>query len=106
MELKVDPDPGLLMQALDYWDRVDRHNRDNEFERRGYFAGITVAKTRPFLYLVAPVLAFQKQLEEQVAMTHCSAEIFKISVGMNWRRKLTVVRKQRFCEVQPENRRH
>lgn len=94
IELKVDRDPDLLMQALDYWDRVHRHNLNNDFGQRGYFEGVKLSKEKPLLYLVAPVLGFDRRIDEQGEMVDGSVEIFKISVGRNWRQKLTVVRRE------------
>ena len=39
IEMKASEDMQMPIQAVDYWLRVRRHQRDGDFERYGYFAG-------------------------------------------------------------------
>jgi hypothetical protein len=64
MELKVVPDPDLPLQALDYWARVLRHNRNGDFERRGYFPGIRLTRSYPKIYLVSPIFSYHDTTEQ------------------------------------------
>ena len=40
IELKASEDIQLPIQAVDYWLRVRRHQREGDFQRYGYFPGI------------------------------------------------------------------
>ena len=42
IELKASEDIQLPVQAVDYWLRVRRHQREGDFQRDGYFAGVAI----------------------------------------------------------------
>ena len=93
MELKVDPDPDLPLQALDYWARVLRHNRDGDFERRGYFPGIRLTRSCPKIYLVAPIFSYHDTTEQILRYFDPKIEVWKISVNEDWRCGLKILRR-------------
>ncbi len=95
IEIKVQRDSGLLFQALDYWDRVHRHNLENDFEKRGFFPGFSPGKEEPLLYLVAPVLSFHPGLECQAKWLSGEMEVYKIGLHGSWRRRLSVAFRKR-----------
>jgi hypothetical protein len=85
MELKVTEDPDMPLQSLDYWGRVIGHNLSGDFERRGYFAGIRLSRTRPKIYLVSPVFSFHDSLERVLRCLDANLEVSKIAINENWR---------------------
>lgn len=94
IELKASEDIQLPMQAVDYWLRVRRHQRDGDFERYGYFSGITLDPKPALVYLVAPALRFHPTID--TLLRYLSAEICVSRVGLNenWRRGLKVMFRQ------------
>ncbi len=58
IELKASEDIQMPIQAVDYWLRVRRHQREGDFQRYGYFAGIKLDPQPPLVWLVAPGLRF------------------------------------------------
>jgi hypothetical protein len=58
IELKASEDLQLPIQAVDYWLRVRRHQREGDFERYGYFPGTALDSKPPLVWLVAPGLRF------------------------------------------------
>jgi hypothetical protein len=95
MELKVNPDPDLPMQALDYWARVLRHNRNGDFERRGYFPGICLLRSYPKIYLVSPIFSYHDTTEQILRFVDPKVEVWKISVNEDWRCGVKVLRRTR-----------
>ena len=85
MELKVTQDPELPLQALDYWGRVIQHNLNGDFERRGYFSGITLDRRPPRIYLVAPVFSFHDTTEMLLSYLREGIEVWKIALNEDWR---------------------
>jgi hypothetical protein len=85
IELKVKEDPGLPLQALDYWGRVRDHSRAGDFERRGYFGSHRRSRQPPRVYLVAPVFRFHDSTERLVSFLDRSIEIWKIGINEDWR---------------------
>jgi len=95
MELKICPDPDLPLQALDYWIRVLQHNRNGDFERRGYFSGIRLLRSYPKIYLIAPIFSYHDTTEQILRFVDPKIEIWKISVNEDWRCGVKILRRMR-----------
>ncbi len=100
MELKVMEDPGLPLQALDYWGRVIRHNHSGDFARRGYFSEVKLNRRPPRIYLVSPVFSFHDTTERILHFVAAEIEVWKIALNSDWRCGVrilsrTLVRKSR-----------
>jgi hypothetical protein len=85
MELKVTEDPGLPLQALDYWGRVIQHNHSGEFWRRGYFSEVRLNRREPRIYLVSPVFSFHDTTESILHFVNPEIEVWKIALNSDWR---------------------
>jgi hypothetical protein len=94
IELKASEDIQLPIQAMDYWLRVRRHQREGDFERYGYFPGIELDSEPPIVWLVAPGLQFHSTTE--IFLKYFSPEIHVTRIGLNenWQRGLKVVLRQ------------
>jgi hypothetical protein len=94
IELKASEDIQLSIQAVDYWLRVRRHQREGDFERYGYFPGIELDSQPPQVWLVAP--GFQFHSATEILLKYLSPEIHVTRIGLNenWRRGLKVVFRQ------------
>lgn len=93
MELKTAADPELPLQCLDYWGRVLRHNRAGDFQRRGYFPGLTLRNCAPTMYLVAPIFSFHDSTERLLRYFRAGLEIWKIAVNEDWRAGVDILRR-------------
>jgi hypothetical protein len=85
MELKVTEDPGLPLQALDYWGRVIQHNQSGDFRRRGYFSEVRLNRRQPRIYLVSPVFSFHDTTESVLYFVRPEIEVWKIALNSDWR---------------------
>jgi hypothetical protein len=94
IELKAWEDLQLPMQAVDYWQRVRRHQRDGDFERYGYFAGKQLDAKPPLVWLVAPALRFHSSQETVLKYLSPEIQVTRIGLNENWRRGLKVVFRQ------------
>lgn len=94
IELKASEDIQLPLQAVDYWLRVRRHQREDDFHRKGYFAGLEIDPRSPLLWLVAPALQFHSATE--IILKYLSKEIQVTRIGLqeNWRRGIKVMLRQ------------
>ena len=95
MELKVSTNPGLPVQALDYWGRVVQHNNRGDFQRRGYFAETLLNRRRPKIYLVSPVFSFHDSTEKILGYLDPSLDVWKIAVNEDWRCGVRVLHRTR-----------
>ena len=91
IELKVDQDIHLPLQALDYWMRVQWHLERGEFAERGYFTGIPLATEAPRLLLVAPALEFHPSNEVILQFFSGEIAVERIGLGVQWRQELRVM---------------
>jgi len=98
IELKAAADLQLPFQAIDYWLRVRKHLAAGDFERLGYFPGITVRPEPPRILLVAPALEFHSTSETILRHLHPEIEIERIGLAADWRSELRVMFRLRGAE--------
>jgi hypothetical protein len=91
IELKASADPQLPFQALDYWIRVCAHLRAGDFERLGYFEGMTVDRSPPRIVLAAPALEFHSTSEDVLGFLSPAIDIVRVGLAASWRRQLKVM---------------
>ncbi|HVB88221.1 MAG TPA: hypothetical protein VNK23_16285 [Candidatus Dormibacteraeota bacterium] len=94
IELKASEDLQLPLQAIDYWLRVRRHQREGDFDRYGYFPGIVLDARPPLVWLAAPALRFHPATD--TLLKYLSPEFCVTRIGLNesWRRGLKVMFRQ------------
>jgi len=98
IEIKATADLQLPFQALDYWLRVRKHLAAGDFERLGYFAGITIRRDAPRILLVAPALEFHSTTETVMSALVPHIDFTRIGLGANWRSELRVMFRLRGAE--------
>ncbi|MGH9338466.1 MAG: hypothetical protein ACRD1R_02480 [Acidobacteriota bacterium] len=93
LELKVEKNLDLIFQGLDYWERVDHHLKQRDFQQAGYFEGFTLSQESPLLYLICPLFDFHRvtpvldrYLQRQVA-------IYCVGINTNWKNGIKVLRR-------------
>jgi hypothetical protein len=95
IELKPNKDPGLLIQGLEYWQRVRFHLRRGDLQKGGYFRGKILSPEEPLLALVSPLFEFHRVMP--ILSTHLSHPIKFECVGINsdWRKGIKVLKRVR-----------
>jgi hypothetical protein len=91
IELKASEDIHLPLQAVDYWLRVRRHQREGDFKVYGYFPGVALDQRPPLLWLVSPGLRFHPTTDAIVAQLAAEIPLTRISLNEKWRRGIRVV---------------
>ena len=91
IELKASEDIHLPLQAVDYWLRVRRHQREGDFPVYGYFPGVALDQRPPLLWLVSPGLRFHPTTDAMVAQLAAEIPLTRISLNEKWRRGIRVV---------------
>jgi len=94
IELKASEDIQMAVQAVDYWLRVRRYQREGDFLRFGYFTGVSLDPQPPLLWLVAPGLRFHSATD--TLLKYFLPEIHSTRIGLNenWRRGLKIIFRQ------------
>ena len=91
IELKVDQDIHLPLQALDYWMRVKWHLDRGEIAESGHFTGIPLGTEAPRLLLVAPALEFHPSNETVLRFFSPEIPVERVGLGVQWRQELKVM---------------
>jgi len=91
LELKVSEDIELPMQSLDYWLRVRWHHSRNEFQTRGYFAGVTLSPLPPLLFLVCPQFRYHSSFPLLIGQIDSSVPFVQVGINEDWRQGVRVV---------------
>lgn len=94
IELKASEDIQLPIQAVDYWLRVRRHQRDGDFQRNGYFTGVEIDPQPPLVWLVAPGLRFHSATDTLLKYLSPEIHVTRIGLAENWRRGLRIIFRQ------------
>ncbi|HXJ94540.1 MAG TPA: hypothetical protein VMT20_16965 [Terriglobia bacterium] len=91
VELKLDEDPNLPLQGLDYWLRVKWLEDRNQFRDCGYFPGLTPSPSAPVLYLVCPAFRFHSTTGRILRYFQPSIRVVKIGINQSWREGVKVL---------------
>jgi hypothetical protein len=95
MELKVSEENEFPFQALDYWLRVEWHRSRGDFQRRGYFEGLSLIDAPPLLYLVAPLFRFHETTKLLASSIHERVPVYRIGINEDWRTGVKVLLRER-----------
>jgi hypothetical protein len=95
MELKVSEASEFPFQALDYWLRVEWHRSRKDFQRRGYFEGLTLTDAPPLLYLVAPLFRFHETTKVLASRIDERVPVYRIGINEDWRSGVKVLLRER-----------
>ena len=95
MELKVSEESEFPFQALDYWLRVEWHRARSDFQRRGYFEGLSLIDAPPLLYLVAPLFRFHETTKLLASLIHERVPVYRIGINEDWRNGVKVLLRER-----------
>jgi hypothetical protein len=94
IELKASEDIQMPVQAMDYWLRVRRHQREGDFERYGYFSGKELDPKPPLVWLAAPGLRFHSATDTLLKYFSPEIQVTRIGLNENWRRGLKIIFRQ------------
>ncbi|RPJ53989.1 MAG: hypothetical protein EHM23_29890 [Acidobacteria bacterium] len=96
IELKVEKDLNLIFQGIDYWERVEHHLVQGDFQRAGYFEGLKLSAQSPVLYLVSPLFEYHRVLPVLRRYLKTEVSLTCIGINTNWREGIKVLRRFEF----------
>ncbi|HEV2425568.1 MAG TPA: hypothetical protein VGZ29_12140 [Terriglobia bacterium] len=91
IELKLDEEPNLPLQGLDYWLRVKWLEDRDQFRQHGYFSGLSPSPAPPVIYLVCPAFRFHSTTERVLRYFQPSIRVVKVGVNQRWREGVHVL---------------
>ena len=93
IELKVAEDREHVLQAADYWRRVEAHRRAGHIQRARLFGDAFIADEPPLVYLVAPALRFHRALQQLARSITPAVELYRLDLNEDWRNGVRVTRR-------------
>jgi hypothetical protein len=85
IELKVRADREHVLQAADYWRRVETHRRWGNLARARLFGDARIADEPPLVYLVAPTLSFHRNFKLLAHAITPAIELYRFDLNEDWR---------------------
>lgn len=95
IELKVFEAREHVLQAVDYWQRVEAHRRRGHITRAKLFGERKIANEPPLIYLVAPTLRVHHSLNALARTIAHDIEIYRFDINEDWRGGVRVMRRLR-----------
>jgi hypothetical protein len=95
IELKVSEAREHVLQAADYWQRVEVHRRRGHITRAKLFAERKIRNEPPLIYLVAPTLRVHPALNTLARAIAPDIEIYRFDINEDWRAGVRVMRRMR-----------
>jgi hypothetical protein len=95
IELKVSEAREHVLQAADYWQRVEIHRRRGHITRAKLFAERKIRNEPPLIYLVAPTLRVHPALNTLARAIAPDIEIYRFDINEDWRAGVRVMRRMR-----------
>jgi hypothetical protein len=93
IELKVSADREHVLQAADYWLRVEAHRRAGHLQRARLFGDAKISDDPPLVYLVAPALRFHPALNKLAHSITPLIEMYRLDLNEDWRARVRVTRR-------------
>lgn len=96
IELKVSEDREHVLQAVDYWRRLEAHRKRGHLARARLFGDARIADEPPLVYLVAPLLRFHRALDKLARSIAPDVELYRFDINEDWRSGVRVMRRRDF----------
>jgi hypothetical protein len=94
IELKVSADREHVVQAADYWRRIETYRRAGAIERARLFDDAQISDEAPLVYLVAPMLSFHRAFTRLAQTIRHEIELYRFDLNEDWRAGVRVLRRQ------------
>lgn len=91
LEVKANRSMGLIFQGLDYWERVDYHQRNGDFKEAGYFPEMTLTLQKPLLYLISPLFELHPILPLMKRYLHRFRQWEIVGINSDWQKEIRIL---------------
>lgn len=91
IELKTQPDREMVLQAADYWRKIELQRRRGVLAEANLFGGIEIVDRPALVYLAAPALSFHRDHEFFAAAVAREIEIWRFELHEKWRNSIRVI---------------
>jgi hypothetical protein len=95
IELKVSEDREHVLQAADYWRRIETYRRRGAIRRARLFDDAQISDAAPLVYLAAPMLSFHRAFSRLAQAVRPEIELYRFDLNEDWRAGVRVLRRER-----------
>ncbi|QYO65418.1 hypothetical protein [Leptolyngbya sp. 7M] len=93
IELKISPDPLFVLQAVDYWRRIESQRRKGILNHGRLFGERIIADRPALVYCVAPALSFHYDFDRFARLLVPEIELWRWELHEDWRSEIKVIRR-------------
>lgn len=98
IEIKVSPDREMVLQAADYWRKIELQRRGGQLARARAFGDLTILDKPALVYAVAPALGFHREFEFFARKLAPEIELWRFELHENWRKEIKVIGRKNYNE--------
>lgn len=91
VELKTSPDRDMVLQAADYWRKIELQRRRGVLAQARLFGAHEILDKPALVYAVAPALSFHRDFEYFARKLSPEIELWRFELHENWRREIKVI---------------
>lgn len=95
IELKVAPDREMILQAADYWRKIELQRRNGNLNEAKIFGDLEISDKPAICYLVAPTLVFHPEFNFLSQTISQEIEMHRFNLTENWRENLKVLYREK-----------
>ena len=104
VELKTSPDREMVLQAADYWRKIELQRRRGVLAKARLFGDREILDEPALVYAVAPALSFHRDFEYFARKLAPEIELWRFELHEDWRRVVKVIARKEYRYGQPLNR--
>lgn len=96
IELKTQPDRDMILQAADYWRKIELQRRKGVLAEARLFGDNEILDKPALVYLAAPALSFHYDFEFFAKAVSSEIEIWRFELHEKWRRSVKVLNRRNY----------
>ena len=98
LELKTAPDREMVLQAAEYWRKIELQRRRGVLARAKVFGDLEILDKPALVYAVAPALSFHRDFEYFARRLAPEIELWRFELHEDWRREIKVIGRRCYNE--------
>ena len=96
VELKTAPDREMVLQAADYWRKIELQRRHGVLAKARLFGDREILDKPALVYAVAPALSFHRDFEYFARKLAPDIELWRFELHGDWRREVKVIARKEY----------
>jgi len=96
IEIKTSPDREMILQAADYWRKIELQRRRGILAEARLFGEVPILDKPALIYAVAPALSFHYDFEYFARTMAPEIELWRWELHENWRESIKVVARREY----------